>query len=155
MSEVEHDTPISISATSLVGPEPDGASTPRPVFLWVNSNPRMENTQRAPHPIALLPDEQRFDRVRRRLFQRTEIDVGAEVVASVERKIQWCESKNEARLPYAPVLPQKTKSAKGPRFKRQYWRSILLSKSVTWIVDRPTMRIISVLRPPGYAHLRP
>lgn len=133
---------------------PQGMKNPRVAteralgdFLWApiaNHTP----TKRKPHPYAVWPDDRRFSHVAKRLRERSNLSVTDGTLAKIEQKIRWCQARLERKESYSPILPQRLRWKKTPTLRRHYWRVLINGTPVVLIVDRPTMRIISVERPP-------
>lgn len=142
-------------ATKELSESPQGPiTTPRTasgsasgVLLWPIRQ-GLVPTKRAPHPIALADDVSRLAHVRRMLRLRRGIELDIDAIAQIEKKIHFCQTKREINQAYAPVLPRCLAFKKTVLFRRQYWHVKIDSKPVVFVVDRPTMKIISVWKRP-------
>lgn len=146
-------TPISEDPQGSVVYAPTVSERTAGVLLWVPGAGRQQ-TIRQPHPFAVLPEDWRIDHVRRRLFERLDIDIGRERILAIEAKIRRCETYREQLKSYPSVLPQYVGWKKTKLLRRQYWSASINGKKAIFVVDRPTMLIISVVRK-NYGQTRP
>lgn len=137
ISEVskEAENPALVTTESVTG-----------VFLWRLADPLLTATPRAPHPYALRETSIRLGHVAKRLLERTGIDLTIPELSAIEEKIRWCQTRRELQRPYAPILPRCRCTQKTRLTFIQQWMVRILSRQICFIVDRPTMRVISVWR---------